>query len=393
MLTTATDLSDPELWSRDDLPALIDDLRGESAVHRTPTADDGPVWSVLSYDLAAQVLRDTATYSSRSGSLLGTGVGKVPAGSGRMMALSDPPLHRELRAPASPFFSPGRVRDTSPDIVALAGRIFADAVRQRTVDLVEVVSQLPLAVMCDLLGIPDSDRAMVVRVCDEAFLAPTPDRRRAGHQQLIPYLLQQVILRRADPGDDLVSAVATHRVGGRLLPFEDVVLNLDNILVGGAQTVRHTATMSLLALVQRPELWQRLRDGAVEVETAVEELLRWTSVGLHTLRTATRDVLLDRWRIRAGDRVAVWLWAANHDPAVFDRPHEIVLDRTPNRHLALGLGAHYCIGGPLAKAELGALFSAALRHVAVIEPTAPPQYHRSVINFGLDRYPVRLVPR
>ncbi|MFE5735720.1 cytochrome P450 [Streptomyces celluloflavus] len=391
MLSTMTDLTDPDLWSRPDLPAVIDALRAKSPVQRTETADDGPVWSVLSYELAAEVLRNTAVYSSEGGSLLGSGEGRTPVGSGRMMALTDPPRHRDLRAPATPFFSSGGVRNASRSIAELADSLVAEAVARGEVDLVDTVAALPLAVMCDLLEIPDEDRDMVVRVCDDAFLCRTPEERRAGHQRLLPYLFQQVLLRRADPGDDLISKVATYRVQGRPMPVEDVVLNLDNIVVGGVQTVRHTAAMGLLALVQHPELWRQLRDGEAEIGAALDELLRWTSVGLHTLRTASRDTELGGQVIRRGERVVVWTWAANHDAAAFDRPHDIILDRSPNKHLALGLGAHYCIGAPLAKAELEGLFSAMLRRVTEIRPTGPLRHNGSIINFGLDHFPVRLV--
>ncbi|MFH8553187.1 cytochrome P450 [Streptomyces celluloflavus] len=391
MLSTMTDLTDPGLWSRPDLPAVIDALRAKSPVQRTETADDGPVWSVLSYELAAEVLRNTAVYSSEGGSLLGSGEGRTPVGSGRMMALTDPPRHRDLRAPATPFFSSGGVRNASRSIAELADSLVAEAVARGEVDLVDTVAALPLAVMCDLLEIPDEDRDMVVRVCDDAFLCRTPEERRAGHQRLLPYLFQQVLLRRADPGDDLISKVATYRVQGRPMPVEDVVLNLDNIVVGGVQTVRHTAAMGLLALVQHPELWRQLRDGEAEIGAALDELLRWTSVGLHTLRTASRDTELGGQVIRRGERVVVWTWAANHDAAAFDRPHDIILDRSPNKHLALGLGAHYCIGAPLAKAELEGLFSAMLRRVTEIRPTGPLRHNGSIINFGLDHFPVRLV--
>ena len=393
MAGSGIDLSDPGLWARPELPAVIAKLRREAPVHRTETAEDGPVWSVLSYELAVEVLKNTAAYSSEGGSLLGAGEGQTPVGAGRMMALTDPPRHRQLRAPATPFFSPNGVRSASRSIAELAGEIFDSAVAQSEADLVEVVAALPLAVMCDLLEVPVQDRDMVVRVCDAAFLGGTAQQRRAGHQQLIPYLLQQVMRRRAVPRDDLISKMATYRVAGRLLPVEDVVLNLDNIVVGGVQTVRHTAGMGLHTLASRPDLWRSLQSGEAAMGAAVDELLRWTSVGLHTLRTATRDVELGGRRIARGDRVVVWTWAANRDPAAFQHPDEIRLDRSPNRHLALGLGAHYCIGAPLAKAELAAIFTAALDRIERIEPLGPAQYNRSIINIGLQRFPARLPAR
>ncbi|MEY9862084.1 cytochrome P450 [Catenulispora sp. GAS73] len=391
--TTSVDLSDPGLWSRPDLADLMDTLRAEAPVRRTDTAQDGPVWSVMSYELASAVLTDAATYSSTSGSLLGSGAGQCPVGAGRMMALTDPPRHRELRAPVLPFFSAKGVRGYRERLEQIATAAIGDAVARGEADLVQTVATVPLAVMCDLLGIAEQDRAMVVEVCDQAFLGRTPEERRAGHQQLIPYLFTQVMQRRVNPGEDLISAAATHRVAGRPLPVEDVVLNLDNIVVGGVQTVRHTAAMGIWALMQHPEHWAALAEGRVDPDSATDELLRWTSVGLHVLRTATRRVELGGHTVEAGDRVVVWTWPANHDPAAFDRPRELRLDRSPNRHLALGVGPHYCIGAQLAKAELGAIYRALLTRVRTIELAGEPEYNSSIINFGFDRLPVRLHAR
>jgi cytochrome P450 len=390
VVTTTVDLSDAGLWSRPDLPELIGDLRAEAPVQRTITAEDGPIWSVLSYELGAEVLTDAATYSSSSGSLLGSGIGQIPAGAGKMMALTDPPHHRHLRTPVLPFFSPKGVRNTADRIAALAASVVDDALARGEVDLVDMVSTVPLVVMCDLLDIPEDDRELVVKVCDDAFLGQTPEERRAGHQKLIPYLFQQAMTRRMDPKDDLISKLATYRVNGKPLPIEDVVLNLDNIVVGGVQTVRHTAAMSIWTLMQHPEAWRQMQSGEVDLLSATDELLRWTSVGLHVLRTASRQVELGGQIIEEGDKVAVWTWSANHDPAMFDRPGELLLDRSPNRHLALGVGPHYCVGAPLAKSELGAIYRALLDRVASIEVIGEPVHNQSIINFGFDHLPVRL---
>jgi len=393
VFTATVDLSDPGLWSRSDLPELIGDLRATAPVRRTETARDGPIWSVLSYELGSEVLTDPATYSSAGGSLLGSGAGQTPAGAGKMMALTDPPRHRELRAPVLPYFSPKGVKNSADRIADLAASAVGNAVTRGEVDLVDVVSTVPLVVMCDLLDISGDDRDLVVRMCDEAFLAQTPGARRAGHQKLIPYLFQQAMQRRVDPREDLISRLANYRIKGRLLPIEDVVLNLDNIVVGGVQTVRHTAAMSIWALSEHPECWHQLQAGEADLASATDELLRWTSVGLHVLRTATRRVELGGQTIEAGDRVVVWTWAANHDPAMFGRPEEIRLDRSPNRHLALGVGPHYCVGAPLAKAELVAIYRALLDQVDAVEPAGEPVHNQSIINFGFDHLPVRLHPR
>lgn len=391
--TASVDLTDTSIWGRPDTREFVDALRANGPVQRTETADEGPIWSVLSYEHASAVLTDPATFSSTGGSLLGSGAGVVPAGSGRMMALTDGPRHRALRAPVLPFLSPRGARSAAGRIAGLAAAAVDDAVARGELNLVDMVSTVPLVVMCDLLDIPGRDRERIMRVCDEAFLGTTPDERRAGHQKLIPYLFEQAMFRRMKPGDDLISKVATHEFDGKPLPIEDVVLNLDNILVGGVQTVRHTAAMSIKTLMDHADAWRALSTGEADVGAAVDELLRWTSVGLHVLRTAATDVELGGQPIRAGDRVAVWTWAANHDGTAFDRPEELRLDRSPNRHLALGVGTHYCIGAPLAKAELGAIYTALFERVERIELVGEPVYNQSIINFGFDHLPVRLYPR
>jgi cytochrome P450 len=389
----AVDLSDTAFWQRLDLAACVDTLRAAAPVRRTVVAGDGPFWSVFSYGLAAQVLGDPV-FTSTGGSLLGSSPdGSVPAGSGRMMALCDPPRHRTLRSPVAPYFNARSTSKYGPRLEQLA----QDAVRlgldRGEADFADLIASVPLSVMSDLLDISPADRERVVALCDSAFLGTTAQSRRAGHQELLRYLFMHTIAHRHRPAGDLVSTLATHRLDGSLLPIEDVVLNLDNVLVGGVQTVRHTAAMGMLALLRHPDQLDTLWSGRAEMGAAVDELLRWTSSGLHVLRTATRDVVLGPAEVHAGDKVVVWTWAANHDPAQFDRPEELRLDRSPNRHLGMGWGPHYCVGSALAKAELAAIFSALRERVRTVELAGTPRYNKSIINFGLDELPVRLVGR
>ncbi|WP_329585574.1 cytochrome P450 [Kitasatospora sp. NBC_01250] len=388
------DLTDTTFWAGPDVAARIDALRAAGPVRRMTVAGDGPTWAVLSYQHAAQVLGDAENFSSLGGSLLGTSpAGTPPAGSGTMMAFTDPPVHRTIRNPLTPFFNARNTAGYAPRLAEIAGQAVRAGLARGEVNFVDTIAPVPLAVMCDLLDIPEADRAKVVALSDRAFLGDTPQKRRSGHQDLIRYLFMHTIAHRARPADDLVSVLATHRVDGGLLPIEDVVLNLDNILVGGVQTVRHTAAMGMLALLRNPRQLRALWEGEVEPADAVDELLRWTSSGLHVLRTAARDVRLGAAEIKAGEKVVVWTWAANHDPAQFDRPEDLLLDRAANRHLGLGWGPHFCLGAALAKAELAAIFTALRDQVREVELIGRPRHNKSIINFGLDELPVRLVAR
>ncbi|WAP60244.1 cytochrome P450 [Streptomyces sp. S465] len=392
--TALPDLTDPAFWAREDSHLILRELRRRAPLWRLESAAEGPLWCVLSYALAGEVLGDAARFSSERGSLLGTGRDRAPAGAGKMMALTDPPRHRELRNLVLPFFTKRKAAELSGRVADLTRQVVHGALEAAETDFVRDISTaVPLTVMCDLLGVPDEDRDHVVRMCDRAFLGDTPAERAEAHQQLLPYLFALGLRRRADPRDDIISSLVTHEVDGRRLPLDEALLNCDNILVGGVQTVRHTSTMAMLALTRHPDAWQAMREDGYDPELGVEELLRWTSVGLHVLRTARTDTELAGQRIRAGDRVVVWTPAANRDEAEFEDPGRLRLDRTPNRHLAFGWGPHYCIGAPLARVELASLFGALAEVAEGVEVLRPPVPNRSLINFGLDSLVVRLHAR
>lgn len=386
------DLTDPRFWVGRQAHQTVAHMRRQAPVRRHDTPSEGPIWSVLDYAHAVEVLGDAETYGSRGGSLLGTG--NPPAGAGRMMALAEAPRHREYRDRAAPFFSARAVRRIEDRVRALCAELIDAALGRERVDFVgEIAGVIPTTVMCEVMDVPVADRPEVVRLCDEAFLSASPDRRRAAHQELFAYLLELAVRRRADPGDDLVSALAADTGPRPALTMEEVVLNCDNIIVGGVQTVRHTAAMSLHTLIEHPAAWARLADGEASTTSAVEELLRWTSVGVHVLRTARRDATLGGHRISAGDRVVVWVPAANRDPAAFPDPDELDLSRGPNRHLAFGRGPHFCIGALVARLELRVLLEELVARAERVAPAGAAVPALSIINLGLASQPVRLIPR
>lgn len=386
------DPTDPVFWFRSDAHDLVASLRRESPVVKHATRNEGTIWSLFSYDAAMAVLDDSEAFSSEGGSLLGTGP-SAPPGVGQMMALTDPPRHRELRSPVMPFLSSKGVGRLRVRVQELAERVVERAIELGDVEFVrDVASILPTEVMCDLMGVPSSDRNDVVAMCDSAFLGHTRDERSAGHLRLMGYLYGLALERRGAPRPDIVSALATQTIDGELLPLEDVVLNCDNVLVGGVQTVRHAASMGVFTLVNHPGAWRALREGG-DVGLAVEELLRWTSVGSHTVRTTKRAVTVAGVEIPAGHRLVVWLTSANRDEAVFPRAGELDLSRPNNRHLAFGAGLHYCIGAHVARLELRMLLSELIRKVERAEQTGTAVPNHSIIDLGLESLPLKLHPR
>ncbi len=148
----------------------------------------------------------------------------------------------------------------------------------------------------------------------------------------------------------------------------------------------------MLAFLQFPDQWQALAMEPELLPSAVEEVLRWTSTATHIMRTATRPVTLRGKRIKAGDRVTLWNPSANRDESVFDDPDRFTVRRKPNRHIALGTGEHFCLGGTLGRAELRLLYDELLRSTARIELDGTPVKLSSIVVNGLEHLPLRFIP-
>jgi cytochrome P450 len=385
------DLTNPDFWHAPDVHETVAALRSLGNVFRHDTASEGRIWSVIGYDAAVDVLGNHAAFSNEGGALLGSN-GVTPFGVGRMMALTDPPRHGELRAPANPFLSARAVGQLQSYIRSIAADLVRRATARGNVEFVrEVAAPLPAAVMCDLFGVPRHDRDAIVQMCDAAFLGDSPRHRSLGHQQVLAYFFDLVSARRACPGHDLLSALTACRFQGGPLKDDDVVLNCDNIFVGGVQTVRHTAALAMVALAHDREAWEAMRSPGCNLDLAVEELLRWTSAGVNIVRTVTRPSEIEGERVEPGERVVLWVPAVNRDPAVFPEPHRLDLQRTPNHHLTFGRGTHYCIGAPLARLELRALFEELRTRVRSLTILEPPVYTHSIIDLGLESLRIQLV--
>jgi cytochrome P450 len=223
-----------------------------------------------------------------------------------------------------------------------------------------------------------------------AFLSPDSDTRKEAHRDVLALLFDIAVAARGHRSENVIAALANPVDGRRVVP-EDIIFNCDNLLVGGVQTVRHTIAMSLYALARNLDAYRRFpQEGGRDLDRAVEELLRFTSVALHALRTACEDVVVEGHLIRQGTRVVVWLPAANRDEMAFSAPDALDLQRTHNPHLAFGYGPHYCIGARLARLEIKALLLRLRQQVREIDLVEPPRFNESIINFGPSAILLRL---
>jgi cytochrome P450 len=199
--------------------------------------------------------------------------------------------------------------------------------------------------------------------------------------------------RQACPRNDLSSVIANARINGQPLPDYERFSYYTMIATGGHDTIAFCLSGGMHALVEHPEQLARLRDDLSLIDTAIEEMLRWTTPGRHIMRTATKDVELNGQTIRTGQAVALFFNSANRDQAVFANADRFQIDRRPNPHLAFGLGHHHCIGAHLARREMRALLKALLPRLDSVELAAPPRRTCSTMVTGIASLPVRCVWR
>lgn len=386
------DLTDPDLYSDGDPYAAWKWLRLNSPVHWHPPAALPGFWVLTKYDDIRAVYRDPATFSSAGGILLRPeNYGDDPGG-GRTLALTDPPRHRQLRALVDSWFSPRSIRLLEDEMRIVARDIVTQAIERESCDFVtEIAARIPLFVICKMMGVPKEDWERLFALTNEAFGAGDALERRLAHFDILQYFERLVAIRGKAPADDLVSVLATAEIDGRKLSLDEMILNCDNLLVGGTENTRIAASGGMLAFIQFPDQWQMLADDPSLLPSAVDEVLRWTSTATHILRTTTQPVIIRGQRIEAGERVTLWNPSANRDEDIFDDPDRFLVDRKPNRHLALGAGEHVCLGGPLGRLELRLLYDELLRNTSRIELDGTPVKLSSIVVNGLEHLPLKLI--
>jgi cytochrome P450 len=315
----------------------------------------------------------------------------------------DPPLHNAYRKIISKRFTPRALMKIHDDIERIAKQIVDDLIEEgdeNEVDFVEkVAAPLPIAVIAWLLGVPESDWNLIFDWTNRAIAAADPEYRREGISatqnfqeamvEIYDYFAKLVEEKRKKPADDLVTLFSQATVNGKPLEPMEVLSYCQIIMVAGNETTRNGTTGGMLALIEHPEELRRVQAQPDLMKPAVEEILRWTSPIIHFARTATRDVELRGRKIRKGDRLALFYPSANRDEEVFEDPYTFRIDRVPNRHLAFGVGEHFCAGAHVARLEMEMAYKFLLPRIEEIELAGPPARLRSNLVGGIKHLPVR----
>jgi len=387
-----------EIWRR---------MRAEEPIHWNPGNDRFiPFWSVTKYADLIAVSRDTTTYSSQQGISMAANPGDPATliGAGKMMIITDPPRHVRLRRLVNKGFTPRATALLEPSVREITTKIIDDVAPRGACDFVTDVSALlPLAVICSMMGIPQSDWPMMFELTNQGLGSEDPEYQTvpgsgpetAAHsrREMFAYFARQAEERRHERRDDLVSVLVGSEVDGESLSEEELLFFCQLLILAGNETTRNAISGGLLALFEHPQERARLQSDPTLLPTAVEEILRWTSPVAHMMRYVTRDTVLGSQPLRAGERVLLWYPSANRDEEVFPNANTFDVGRTPNEHIAFGIGEHFCLGASFARLELRVMFETLLARLPDIALSGPVDRLRSGFIGGIKHMPVQFTPQ
>lgn len=304
----------------------------------------------------------------------------------------EPPDHTRIRRLVSKAFTPRTVERLKPYVHRLAGDLVDSLVAEGGGDLLTAVAEpLPVAVIAEMLGIPESDRAPLrpwsADICGMYELNPdeeTAARAVRASVEFSAYLRELIAERRTSPGEDLISALVAAYDEGDRLTEQEMISTCVLLLNAGHEATVNATVNGWWTLFRHPEQLAALRAGQVEVSTAVEELLRHDTPLQLFERWVLDDIEIDGTTVPRGSEVALLFGSANRDPEAFDRPDVLDLSRVDNPHISFSAGIHYCIGAPLARVELAASMAALLERAPALRLAKEPERKPDFVIRGLD---------
>jgi cytochrome P450 len=316
----------------------------------------------------------------------------------------DPPDHTRLRRLVSKAFTPRAIEALRPRVEAMVDGVLDVAQERGSIELIdELAFPVPFQVISELLDMP-TDRADELRDWSQAITASLEpaatmadlDAAEAAIMALVPYLIEIIEARRTAPGDDLLSRLLAVEDEGDTLSPAELISFVVLLYVAGHETTVNLIGNGMLALLRHPDQLAMWRDDPSLDANAVDELLRYDGPVQHTVRVAMQPMTFEgahgeRIVVEPGHTLLTVLGAANHDPAVFDDPHALRLDReNAGRHTAFSAGIHYCLGASLAKLEAGIALSRLIRRFDTIELAGEPHWRDRLTIRGVDRLPLSL---
>jgi cholest-4-en-3-one 26-monooxygenase len=401
-----TNITDVDLANLDTFVAgvphdMFDTLRRDAPLYFHPETNGSGFWCVVRYHDLEQISRDARVFSSEGGITLYEAAESELQQQRMMMLMMDPPRHTKLRLLVNKGFTPRMIEQLHDRIRQAAIDIIDNIVERGDCDfVVDVAAELPLRVIAEMMGVPQTDRHKVFEWSNRLIGSEDPEYAVSAEDatgaaiELFSYANDLAAKKRANPGDDIVSTLLAAEVDGERLNDVEFDLFFELLAVAGNETTRNLISHGMLALAEHPDQRDLLLADPSLLPAAVDEMLRYASPVMYMRRTARADLELHGQQIKEGDKVALWYIAANHDPEVFADPHRFDIRRTPNDYLAFGGGGpHFCLGSHLAKLETRVLFEELLARLPDVELNGPVQRLRSNFINGIKHMPVRFTPR
>jgi cytochrome P450 family 142 subfamily A polypeptide 1 len=359
--------------------------------------EGGQVWGITRHADIQALSRDSSRFCNRFG--MRPDSPALPS-----MINMDGDLHKRRRNLVNRGFTPRRVELSEPKVRAICNDLI-DAVAERgECDFVrDLAAPLPMIMIGDMLGVAPEDRDMLLRWSDDLIggtsATARPEAALAAARafgEYAEYNRRVVALRRADPGDDLISVLVHAEIDGERLDDDALLQESLLILIGGDETTRHVISGGMEQLLRNPGEHRRLTSDPARIPNAVEEMLRWVTPIQNMARTVVGQVEVGGQKLRDGDKLLLLYPSGNRDAAVFDEPDRFDVERAPNDHLAFGgYGAHFCLGSSLARLELRVMFEQLTERLPDLELASDEPLPLRPSNFivGIESMPVRFTPR
>ncbi len=381
--------------------------------HLHACAPDGfdPFHAVVRHDHICEVSKRPDLFLSRFGIVLESAAQKKfaeanqAAGQMRAIIVMDPPEHRDFRKVASPWFTPRAidrvdaiVQESARDLVA--GLVERASGREGLCEFAnEIAAAHPLRILSTIIGVPREKEPQLLRLTNELFASDDPDLQRKGddRSEAVQAMIMEFVQlfnaiiedRRAHPTEDLASVLANARVNGEPMNLMDTLGYYLITFTAGHDTTKNALASGILALAENPAEFEKLRRNPELVDSAVEEILRWTTPVNYMKRVVAEDTEFRGQKLKKDDNLVLFYASANRDESVFDDPYSFRVDRSPNRHLAFGIGEHFCLGAHLARMSQRALLRELIARVESLELAGDPAQIVSSFVVGLKELPIR----
>jgi cytochrome P450 len=378
-LTNLTAEEALRMWAR---------LRRESVFFSEPGDGSPGFWSVTRYEDVKAVLRDHETFGSADGFKLGMEPGSIHRARGKILIASDLPDHARFRKAFNPVFGPSAMAVLTEKVGQDVRETVDDALREKSFDFVEKIAlRVPSQAICAILGAPKEDWKLVADLTNHAFTVSSTAAAAETYYELFLYCVGLVKAARRSNTETPLSKVVEASAG--TITYQELVMNLHGIFQAATESTRYSIAGGFAALIERPEQWQALRRSPELIPGAVEEILRWTTPAMHTMRKVRADGMIGDTPVAAGDSLAVWLVSANFDETVFRDPEVFDITRSPNPHVAFADGRHLCIGARLSRLEISLLLQELVSRIDSIELAGEPRRVVTKQMQGLEYLPIR----